>query len=118
MKTSLFKCFVIVAAVLPAGGAMVRAETLLRNKFTPGETRRYEIHQDQTFAITRQDTNETRNVTKNMTIDMLNKVEAVDGKGNATISVLMDRVRMTVKGAQGVMLDYDTASQEKAKGRD
>jgi len=116
MKINFLKCFVIVAAVLQAGCTTARAETLLRNKFTPGETRRYVMNLDQTFTITRQDNNETNKVTKNMTVDMVNKVESVDGKGNASITVLMDRVRITVKGSQVVTLDYDTASQEKPKG--
>src|SRR3989304_4279187 len=117
MKTNLPKCFVIVMAVLLTGGASApKGQILLRNKFTPGETRRYEMNQDQTFTITRQDNNETRNVTKNTVVDMINKVEAVDGKSNASITVLMDRVRMKVKGVQDVALDYDTASQETPKG--
>jgi len=101
---------------LSGGGVSAQAETLLRYKFTPGETPRYVISQDQTFTITRQDNDEISNITKNTIVDMIDKVEAIDSKGNASITVLMDRVRMIVKESRVVTLDYDTASHEKPKG--
>jgi hypothetical protein len=116
MRTNLLKSFVIIVAVLLAGGATTRAETLLRNKFTPGNTRHYVMNQDQEIIVHIQGQDATQNISQNLSIEMTSKVESVDAKGNGTMSMLMGHIKMTMKGPQGVMLDYDSASQEKPKG--
>jgi len=116
MRTNLLKCLVIVAAVLLAGSSAARAATLLRNKFTPGDTRHYTMNQDQEMIIHIQGQDAPQNMTNTLSIDMTSKVESVDAKGNASMSMLMNHIRMTVKGPQGVIVDYDSASQEKPKG--
>jgi RNA polymerase sigma factor (sigma-70 family) len=99
-----------------AGGAPDRAMTMFRYKFTPGSVFHYGITQDQNISTRRGGSDVPGNVNNNLLIHMINKVESVDGKGYASIAVLMDRVKIMVKGFDGIELNYDTASQEKSKG--
>ncbi|HEY4761717.1 MAG TPA: DUF6263 family protein [Thermoguttaceae bacterium] len=116
MKINLLKCLVIVVAVLLVGCAEARAATQLRYKFTPGEVSRYVITEDQNFMRIRQGEDAQGSITHNVIIDLTSKVDRVDGKGNASINLSIDRFRMTAKDPQEVLFDYDTASQVKPKG--
>jgi hypothetical protein len=113
MKTNLLKRFVIVSVVLLVGSAEARAATLLRNKFTPGEVRHFVLNTTHEMKIKVQGQDITQNMEQ--TIEMSSKVDAVDDKGNASISLLMDHVKMSISGA-GADFHYDTASKEKPKG--
>jgi len=109
-------------SVSPAGGAVARAETLLRYKFIPGGTSHYVINRDEKIIG---GTDKTSYIGNSIIIDVTNKVESIDAKGNASITILMNRLKMTAKSMDcmtekerdgGVLFDYDTASREKPKG--
>jgi hypothetical protein len=91
-----------------------RADTVLRWKFKPGETLRYVMHQKMVqkgevgpAPIT---------VTMNQTAEMSWAVTSVDSDGVASLTQTFTRMRIKMESPQGIMMDYDTASEEEPQG--
>ena len=102
----------VATAALSAGA--VRAQTLLRWKFQPGQTLHYEVQQD---VKTKGNVGaQAIGMTMKMTMDMTWKVDAVDAQGNGSLTMTLDRVRMKADLPQGMSMEYDSASDKEPEG--
>lgn len=102
----------IVLGLLAAGPA--QGQTLLRWKYKPGESLHYVMNQDMTQNISGGET--PVKVTTNVVMDMTLKVEAVDEKGVATLTQTLDRIHMKTQAPQGMVVEYDSASEKPPEG--
>ncbi len=105
---------VLAAAVIAATSGTARAQKVLRWKFTPGETLRYVMNQEQSQKIKAGTTPITMTVTMNM--HMSQKIESVDPKGVASITQTIDRIQMKMTSPQGIGMEYDSASGKPPEG--
>ncbi len=108
-------CLSLLAVLLT--GAIAdesRADTLLRLKFNAGETIRYVIIQK--MITTQKIEGMEIPMTATETIDMSWSVQSVDADKVASITQTIDRVRMKMESPQGIMIDYDSASDEEPEG--
>ena len=107
----------LAAGWLLGAGSFAYAQTLLRWKFKPGETIRYVITLDQTQKMQMGD-KQPMPIAVAMTAITENvwKIESVDNEGVATITQTIDRMQMKMQGPQGVLVDYNTASDNEPTG--
>jgi hypothetical protein len=109
----------MVAALIPtfvlAAAPSASAQTLLRYKFTPGESSRYV---NTTEMVQKMQMGEAAPMTMTTTSrsEHTRKTQSVDAAGVATVMVTVDRVQMKLQSAQGVLVDYDTASGKEPEG--
>jgi hypothetical protein len=106
-----------VLGLVLCGGAQARAGTLLRWKFSTGDSSKY------TMTMTmRQEVTVNGMVIKTLmdqVVDYTWAIGSVNSDGTAAMSQTIDRVRMEVKsaqGAQGQTLKYDSADKEAPTG--
>jgi hypothetical protein len=100
-------CFAII--VLVPGS--LRAEKLLRWKFTKGDQRHLQRTEDVTVAITG-----VGQMTLNQSLVLGQLVEDVDDQGVATITQKFEQIKISMVGAPGVSFSYDSKSTEAPKG--
>jgi hypothetical protein len=93
-----------------------RAETLLRWKFTPGDTLRYVATQEMNQKMQMPDPATPVTMTMTMTADYLWTIRAVDPSGVATTEQSVERMQMKMQGPQGGLIDYDSASGKEPEG--
>jgi hypothetical protein len=91
-----------------------QAETLLRWKFEQGQKTRMVITQEMQMKMVMQEKPIQTTNTSTMEFDM--EVTALDEQGVASMSMTADRIRMKMKGPQGVMMEYDSQSDKKPEG--
>ena len=109
-----WKVVALAAALLVAGGSTAQAQKVLRWKFTPGQTLRYVMNQEQSQKIKAGTTPITMTMT--MTMNMTQKIESVDARGVASVTQTIDRIQMKMTSPQGIGLDYDSASGKPPEG--
>jgi hypothetical protein len=91
-----------------------QAETLLRWKFEKGQKTRMVITQEMQMKMVMQENPVLMTTTSTMEFDW--EVTALDEQGVATMSLTADRIRMKMKGPQGVIMEYDSQSDKKPEG--
>lgn len=99
---------------LAAGGAARAEEKVLRWKFKPGDTRRFNVQQEISQKINVGGQATTITTTHEMT--MAWKVESVDADGVAKMTQTIDRITMKSVSAQGVMMEYDSSTDKEPQG--
>ena len=109
-----WKVVALAAALLVAGGSTAQAQKVLRWKFTPGQTLRYVMNQEQSQKIKAGTTPITMTMT--MTMNMTQKIESVDPKGVASVIQTIDRIQMKMTSPQGIGMEYDSASGKPPEG--
>jgi len=104
----------VTMAVVCATSQMVQAGKTLRYQFKQGEQFVYAMDQvmDMKMNIVGQDVE----MKMNQKIEMLQKVEAVDSAGVASISQKITRIRMEMTGPPGTAMKYDSAEKKKPEG--
>jgi Family of unknown function (DUF6263) len=100
---------VTAVGVLPAQG-----ETLLRWKFEEGQKNSLVITQEMQMKMVMQENPVLMTSTSTMEVDW--EVMEIDEEGVATLTQTMERVQMKLQGPQGVMMEYDSESDEKPGG--
>jgi len=105
---------VLAAAVIAATSGTVRAQKVLRWKFTSGQTFHFVMTQEQAQKVKLGTTPMTMTMTMIMT--MTQKIESVDPQGVASITQTIDRVQMKMTSPQGIGMDYDSASGKPPEG--
>jgi hypothetical protein len=115
-KVTRLPCYLACLAVLltVAGGTTARAEKLLRWKFTEGEELHFVTHTKMTNKSMIGEMPMT--MTMNQIIDLGVTVNSVDADGTASITHEMKRIRVKAESAQGINIDYDSASEEEPQG--
>jgi hypothetical protein len=109
-----WKVVALAAALLVAGGSTAQAQKVLRWKFTPGQTVRYVMNQEQSQKIKAGTTPITMTMT--MTMNMTQKIESVDARGVASVTQTIDRIQMKMTSPQGIGMEYDSASGKPPEG--
>lgn len=104
----------VLLACWAAGAA--NGEQLLRLKFQPGEVR-----EDQMVQEIRQNLRPAGDappmlITTTQSMDIRMKVESVDEQGTATLTQTIERLRIKMQSAQGVLMDFDTAEGKEPEG--
>lgn len=94
---------------LAAGGAARAEEKVLRWKFKPGDTRRFNVQQEISQKINVGGQATTITTTHEMT--MAWKVDSVDADGVAKMTQTIDRITMKTVSPQGVMDDFERLAQ-------
>ena len=100
--------------VAAAASHSAQAETLLRWKFEKGQKTHMVITQEMQMKMVMQENPVLMTTTSTMEFDW--EVTALDEQGVATMSMTTDRIRMKMKGPQGVMMEYDSQSDKKPEG--
>ena len=105
---------VLTMVVVCATSQTVQAGKTLRYQFKQGEQFVYAMDQtmDMKMSIVGQDVE----MKMNQKIEMLQKVEAVDSAGVASISQRITRIRMEMTGPPGTAMRYDSAEKKKPEG--
>jgi hypothetical protein len=113
----------LTAVLLLVASRSAHAQTLLRWKFTPGETLRYVSTLEMTENARIADKIPvTVTMTIGFTYDDTWKIKSVDKAGVATIDRTIDRIQMkiqgplTKQGSQGALVDFDSASDKEPTG--
>lgn len=112
-------CLSLLGVLLTvAVAAESRADTVLRWKFNAGETIRYVMVQKMimTQKMEGMPKGVPVTITMTQTADMSWAVQSVDADGVASITQTFDRMRMKMESPQGIMLDYDSASDKEPEG--
>ena len=91
-----------------------QAETLLRWKFEKGQKTRMVITQEMQMKMVMQE--KPIQMTNTSTMEFNMAVTALDEQGVASMSMTADRIRMKMKGPQGVIMEYDSQSDKKPEG--
>jgi hypothetical protein len=101
---------VVTAAVShPAQG-----ETLLRWKFEQGQKSHNIMTQEMQMKMVISENPSHVTTTSTMEFDW--EITALDDQGVATLTQTIERFRMKMQGPQGVMLEYDTQSDQEPEG--
>jgi hypothetical protein len=112
-----FRAAAIAAMIfvfLAAGSA--HAEKLLRFKFQPGEVRHDQLVQEMSQTLRPAGAAAPVLITATQTMDLSLKGESVDDQGTAALTQTIERMRMKMQSAQGVMLDFDSATGKEPEG--
>ena len=104
----------MVVVILAAGPA--RAEKLLRLKFQPGEVRNDQLVQEMSQSLRPAGEAPAMSIKTTQIMDLSQKVEAVDEQGTATLTQMIERVRIKMHSAQGVLMDFDSAAGKEPEG--
>jgi hypothetical protein len=105
----------LALGILLATSGQVSAQGVeLAWKFKPGETLHYVMIQDMSQDM-KSGTMPVKVDTK-LTMDVSWAVKAVDAQGIATVNQTIDRVRMKMDMAQGMKVEYDSASNKEPEG--
>lgn len=100
-----------VVTSLLATTSIVRADELLRWKFSPGDVLRYELTQNMKQNV------EANGNTFEMLLDQIYNlswtVEDIDAQRNARITFQFERIRFNMTGVGGLRFAFDSASPEK-----
>ena len=104
----------VVVALALSGGAAARGQTLLRWKFEPGQKLHYVVHIKMNQKIGMGATPTTMTTTQIMNTSR--EVKSVEADGTAVVIQTIDRMRMKQESPQGVMANYDSASEEEPEG--
>jgi hypothetical protein len=105
---------VAVALIVLAGSA--RAEKLLRLKFQPGETRQLQILQEMSQTMRPASDDPAEAITTFLTLDITEKCESVDKQGLAALTQTVERIRIKTQSAQGVLMEFDSATGKQPEG--
>ncbi len=92
------------------------AGKVFRWKLTPGETLKFVMAQDMTQNIHVGEGKPPTAVSSKMAMDLVWKVESVDDQGVITSDQSFQRIEMKVQSAQGVIMEYDSASGKEPEG--
>ena len=105
---------VLTMVAVCASSQTVQAGKTLRYQFKQGEQFVYSMDQvmDMKMSIVGQDVE----MKMNQKIEMLQKVQAVDSAGVASISQKITRIRMEMTGPPGTAMKYDSAEKKKPEG--
>jgi hypothetical protein len=106
----------IVTALAVRMASAQEAGKIFRWKLKPGETLKFCMAQDMAQNIHMGDGKPATAITTKMTMDMAWKVDTVDDKGMITLDQLIERIQMKVQSAQGVIMEYDSASGKEPEG--
>ncbi len=101
-------------AVTAAFAHPARGETLLRWKLEKGHKSRFVMAQEMQMTMVVRENPIL--ITSSSTMEADWEVTEVDDQGVATMTQTVDRIRMKLQGAQGVMMEYDSESDEKPEG--
>ena len=104
----------MVLVIFAAGSA--RAEKLLRLKFQPGEVRNDQLVQEMSQSLRPAGDAPPMLITTTQTMDLTLKVESVDEQGTATLTQTIERIRMKMQSAQGVLMEFDSAAGKEPEG--
>jgi hypothetical protein len=106
----------LAAALLAACGGTAQAQKLIRWKFTPGQTLRYTMEQEQSQDVKTGEKPATVKATIRST--MSQRIDAVDPQGTASVTQTIDRMEIKLSGPpeMGLGLDYDSDSPKPAEG--
>lgn len=100
-------------AVLAPWSAAAEDATL-RYKFKEGETLQYAAETKMGIQVNAGGVNQTIETSQN--IDMSWKVNSLDGKGRAKVTMTFDRLRMTMNAGQAGKVDYDSKEDKVPEG--
>jgi len=99
-------------ALLSLTPGLARAEKLLRWKFSKGDQRYIERHEQATIAINPLG----RKIKLSQTLVIGQLVEDVNDQGIASITQKIERIQSSMDGAPGISFSYDSKSPAAAKG--
>jgi hypothetical protein len=106
----------VVAACVAANAGTAQAQKMLRFKFTPGQTFKYQMVQTMDLSMRQGENAVPMAFTTKQIMDMTWTVESVAAEGGIVIAQKTDRIQMKMQSAQGVVMEYDTASEEEPEG--
>jgi len=92
------------------------AEQLFRWKLKPGQSLKFRMVQDMTQNIQMGEQKSPMTFSTKTTMDMDWKVDAVDDKGEITMDQTIQRIQLKTQGAQGVLMEYDSAAGKEPEG--
>ncbi len=101
-------------AVTAVGALPAQGQTLLRWKHKEGQKSRLIMTQEMQMKMTMQENPVLVTSTSTMEVDW--EITEVDDQGVASMTQTVDRIRMKLQGVQGVMMEYDSESDEKPEG--
>ena len=118
LKPNRVTCCVacVVAALIAANTGAARAQKILRLKFTPGQTLTYQMVQTMDQSMRQGENAVPMAFTTKQIMDMTWTVESVAAEDAVVIAQKTDRVQMKMQSAQGVIMEYDTASEKEPEG--
>jgi hypothetical protein len=116
LKTGLMRiCLPFVTVLLAAAAATpARCDTVLRWKLTPGETLRFVTQMKMVAKVGNGPAPFT--TTSNQTVEMSWVVMSLDADGVASVTQTFDRLRLKMTSPQGVMVDFDSATNGETAG--
>ena len=112
----LFAAASIVTALTVNTAAADEAEKVFRWKLKPGETLKFRMVQDMAQNMHVGEGKPATAMSTKMTMDMVWKVDSVDDQGVITLDQLIQGIRMKLQSAQGVLMEYDSASGKEPEG--
>jgi hypothetical protein len=116
-KWRRFRGAAVAAAVLVIFAAdPACAEQLLRLKFQPGEVRSDQLVQEMNQTLRPAGEAPPVLITTTQTMDIRLKVESVDEQGTASVTQTIERIRISMQSAQGVLMDFDSAAGKEPEG--
>lgn len=115
LVTRFVVSLLVAGAIAIAAGGPARAEVLLRLKFKPGESLHFIVTQEMVQKLDMAGQPPTP-VTTTSTMELTWKAVSVDKEGAATTAVTYDRIQMKTQGPQGVLMQYDSASDKEPEG--
>ena len=106
----------VAVALVAANTSTARAQQLLRLKLTPGQTFNYQMVQTMDQSMRHGDNAVPMAFTTKQIMDMTWTVESVAAEDAVVIAQKTDRIQMKMQSPQGVIMEYDTASEKEPEG--
>ena len=115
LRTGLLRnCLPLAVLMAAAAATPAECETVLRWKLTPGETFRFVTQMKMVAKVGDGPTAFT--TTSDQTIEMSWAVKSIDADGVASVTQTFDRMRMKMTSPQGVIIDFDSATDGETAG--
>ncbi|MEN1680611.1 MAG: hypothetical protein AAGJ46_13565 [Planctomycetota bacterium] len=108
------RSLLILAALFPVLVGHASSQETLRWKFNAGDELRYAVVQTTDLALTSPGGGAETKTRQAM--DLVWKVESVDGEGAARVKCEVERVQMTLEASGGQSFEFDTDSPEPPEG--
>jgi len=106
----------MVTALTLSAAAADPAEKLFRWKLKPGQSLKFRMVQDMTQNIQMGEQKTPTTMSTKTTMDMDWKVDSVDDQGVITLDQTIQRMQLKTQGAQGVLIEYDSAAGKEPEG--